>query len=732
MRKLLLFRGAPGAGKSTFIKNNNLENYTLSADSIRMLYSYPKLKVDGTFEISNKNDHIVWDILMQILELRMQNGEFTVIDATNSKTSDMKKYKNLADKYRYRCYIIDFTDISIDVCKKQNKSRDSLKIVPEAAIDNMYARFKTQKVPAGIEVLTRDNWSKILENEIIDLNDYEKIVHFGDIHGCYSTLKKYFDEFPFNKNYYYYFCGDYIDRGSENYETLKFLNELKDQPNVCLIEGNHESYISKYGNNEISPSKVFEKKTKKELIEKGFTESDARSFYRKIRQMSYYNFLDKTILVCHGGIPFSKDLKFATISTETFIKGVGRYEDHLSVDETWNNEYCKENNLYMIHGHRNVLDSPIRANPQVFNLEGKIEFGGDLRIVEINKDGSFTTREYKNDKYIKPKNYDKIDETESSILEILKNNKSIYEKVLNDHISSFNFTRDAFVSKNWNDFTVLARGLFMNTITSDIVARGYEKFFNIDEREETNVYKLYNRIKDETFSSYIKENGYLGIVSYDKYIDDIFIASKSTDNSEHAQKIKEILESKYNLEKIKNWLKNNNYTLLFEIIEPNFDPHIIEYKESKVVLLDAVENTLKFSKLSYDNLIKLSDELSIPVKKFYKKFSNPDEFLKEVNNIKNTSLIIDGEDVEGLVFEGDNTGFMFKLKSGYYNQWKKLRSVADQTLKKGYIAKTSQLTISLENLFYGFCKKLYEENTNKEHKYNIIELRNLFYKNNEK
>lgn len=43
MRILLLMRGVPGSGKSTFIKQHNLEQYTLSADALRLLYSAPKM-----------------------------------------------------------------------------------------------------------------------------------------------------------------------------------------------------------------------------------------------------------------------------------------------------------------------------------------------------------------------------------------------------------------------------------------------------------------------------------------------------------------------------------------------------------------------------------------------------------------------------------------------------------------------------------------------------------------
>ena len=111
MRVLLLLRGSAGCGKSTWIEKNELKPYTLSADEIRLMYASPTLNVRGEECISQSNDTKVWKTLFQILESRMERGEFTVIDATNSKTSEMKRYAELCNRYRYRIYCVDFTDI---------------------------------------------------------------------------------------------------------------------------------------------------------------------------------------------------------------------------------------------------------------------------------------------------------------------------------------------------------------------------------------------------------------------------------------------------------------------------------------------------------------------------------------------------------------------------------------------------------------------------------------------
>jgi predicted kinase len=74
MRILTLFRGAPASGKSTFIKNNNLEQYSLCADNIRLLLQSPIMTTDGGYGVSQKNDKKVWELLFDILEQRMIRG----------------------------------------------------------------------------------------------------------------------------------------------------------------------------------------------------------------------------------------------------------------------------------------------------------------------------------------------------------------------------------------------------------------------------------------------------------------------------------------------------------------------------------------------------------------------------------------------------------------------------------------------------------------------------------
>lgn len=59
MRKLFILRGAMGSGKSTFIKDNKLEDYTLNADKIRLMYNSFEMTINYRKMISKFNNKVL-------------------------------------------------------------------------------------------------------------------------------------------------------------------------------------------------------------------------------------------------------------------------------------------------------------------------------------------------------------------------------------------------------------------------------------------------------------------------------------------------------------------------------------------------------------------------------------------------------------------------------------------------------------------------------------------------
>lgn len=736
MRTLLLFRGAPGCGKSTYIKEHNLEQYVLSADTLRLMCQSAQETPAGQMEISPQNDDVVWEMLFKLLEVRMSHGEFTVIDATNSKTVEMNRYKNLAKQYRYRMYVIDMTDLPIEECKRRNAQREWLKRVPEAAIDKMYARFATQKVPSGVTVLpsTTDVMSD-LNYCPNDFNQWKKIHVIGDVHGCYTCLNEYLGEMKNDE--LYIFVGDYLDRGIENVEVFKFLCDVvnNNRKNVILLEGNHERWLNKWGHDEPVQSEEFANYTRPQLFKAGIDKNTARKIYSRVGQCAYFEYDGKRYFVSHGGLSYLPYF-LPFVSADQMIKGVGRYPDMLTVAESW--EKSMSDSYIQIFGHRNVQDVPIDMGHRCYNLEGKIEFGGYLRCVELEHGQPVKCVETKNDVFRKeePKAESAVEmKTEFDNAELvskMRQSKYVFEKRFGD-ISSFNFSREAFYKKHWDEVSTKARGLFINTKTNKIVARSYDKFFAVDERNETRIGNLQNTLKFPV-TAYLKENGFLGIISYDAEQDGLFIASKSTPEGPFVDMFRKILidttsdEDRKNLKEV----AKENGSIIFEVIDPVNDAHIIEYKKPHIVLLDIIANDMNFSVMDYDDLKRVAEKCHLQIKEKVKTFENWSEFYPWYEEVMHENYLHHGfEHVEGFVLR-DSNNFMFKLKLPYYKHWKFLRGVMQSVQKRGYYENTAKLFTAEDNLFYGWMREQREKDKDSFCKKGIIQLRNEFYASKQK
>ena len=737
MRALLLFRGSAGCGKSTYIKEHGLKPYTLCADDIRLMCASPSLSVNGNVEISQENERVVWNTLFRILETRMQNGEFTVIDATNSKTSEINRYKELAKNYRYRIYCIDMTDIPIEETKRRNAERESLKRVPDEVIDKFYSRFATQQIPSGIKVLKPDELDTIWYTPM-DLSDYKKIHIIGDIHGCYTALKEYIDTNGGIKNdEFYIFVGDYVDRGIENAEVVNYLCDLSTNKNMAFLEGNHERWLWMWANDIVARSKEFEFITKPQLVRNKVSKKKVREFYRKLSQCCYFTYHGKTVLVTHGGISNIPE-NLLMVATTQMIKGVGKYNDADIVDQSFTDSTA--DNVYQVHGHRNITHSPIHTSERTFNLENEVEFGGYLRAIQFTPDGISET-EIKNNIFKEPDSQqeektatENIDMSVYQLVHLMRQNRNIYEKPFG-RISSFNFTKRAFEKGIWDEIVNKARGLYIDTVDYKVVARAYNKFFNINERPETQFNNLRFKLQFPV-TAYVKENGFLGIVGWNTETNDLLITSKSTPTGEFAGYLSKALYSIYGnqtMNKIKDYIRDNDVSFIFECVDMENDPHIIEYPESKVVLLDVVKNTLNFEKLSYDELTTLANNMGLVVKEKAYDIATWEEFYDWYNDVIAEDYKYKGNYIEGFVIE-DSVGYMTKIKLYYYKYWKRLRSVAQSVLKSGNYKYTGSLLTSVENEFFGYCKTLYatlsteekEELRRKSHT-NIVDLRKLFY-----
>jgi len=706
MNILILTRGAPGCGKSTWINRWGFDEYTLSPDNIRLMFQSPEVDINGGEHISQKNDGKVWATLFQILEERMRHGEFTIIDATHSTTQMINRYRDLTTKYRYRVYILDFTDVSLEECLLRNKER-GYKFVPEEVIKNIYSRFEYIKPGGYTTVLSPnpedDNYIfKVLFEQSTrlpypqDFSEFESIYHFGDIHGCADTLEEFFEKYPYSEKSLYIFVGDYLDRGLRNADTFKFLAEFIKNKNAIMLHGNHELKMRRFINDNKCPGNFYA--TWRELSMAGITLNDIKHFYYKLSQVCYYIYNGVKVFCNHGGVPVFN----ITTPCYDIYNGTGKYEDIDTVHKTWNEEM---GGTYQIHGHRNPLDSPMYDGGYNYNLDEAVEHGGNLRVLKLSKEG-FEEIYIKNNNFI-----DHSQDVSTDFIERLRADKHINEKQYGE-ISSFNFDREAFQDKIWNEETTKARGLFINTHTGEIVARSYDKFFNMDERIETKDHVIKKR-NQFPMIAYRKYNGFLGILSW--YNGPLF-CTKSTVGGDYAQDFERIARKNPNIEKFCEWLHENNFSAVFEVISKN-DPHIVEYEKEEVFLLDIIYNEENFRKLSYEDLVNISNKFSFYWKQIMDIIHTEEDFDTVIEQIQQQ------KDCEGVVIETAD-GFMFKLKTKWYKFWKYMRSIKD-TLAAGKPVKQSWLQTAEQNETFNKMSKLMEE-VGKEtfEQMSIIQVRN--------
>ena len=720
MRKLIILRGASGCGKSTFIKNNDLENYTLSTDTIRLMFSSPELGIDYKESIPQFNNKKVWELLYTLLEERMKKGEFTIVDAVHAYADEsFSIYKKLAEKYRYRLYVLDFTDIPKEEVYERNKGREIYRQVPESSIDRVYKVFEKERISTAFKVIKSENFNEIINTTPRDLNGYEKVHIIGDIHGSATALKTYFTKYPISEKDYYIFCGDYFDRGTQNYQTFKFLSELMLNKNMMFLIGNHEDKLYKYACDDEFKMDYDIKNTIEEFEMNHLKKSEIRGFIKNLSQIALITFKDKTYLITHGGLPYIPNKSLDFYSTNSFVYGIDKYET--DIDKIYNEFMQTANNkIYQVHGHRNFYKNKFDKYEYSINLEGDIEHGGNLRILTLTNN-NYKYTEIKNTVY----NPNLIEETNIyNLVENLRNNKYVFEKDLGNNISSFNFTKEAFYNKMWDKETTKARGLFIDTKNYKIVARSYNKFFKVDERKETTLDSLKeNLIFPVNF--YLKYNGFLGILSV--YNDELFFASKSTNAGDYVEYFKNIFYKKYSnkqIEVLKDKLTKENLSAVFEVIDPFNDPHIIEYQEENLVLLDLIKNTTNFEKISYPDLQIFAQNNNISVKELAYAASNIDEFMSIYDKITAPNYKYKDSYIEGFVIE-DANAFMVKTKTVYYDKWKYLRNKMENALKNNKF--NTKSNDELEISFLSYLKEKYQGKKIGLESINIIQERHNFY-----
>ena len=390
MRLFYVLRGLPGAGKSTFLKKNNLMQYAVSPDSFRELLSAPiaQLRPDGSVihTINPKNDAKAWKLTLETLHDHFRQGQTTILDATNIVTSNYRGYMKLAAKYNYRVYVVNF-DVPYGVALSQNNNRPEYKWVPESVMKKFHSYLNSEisYVPKKFNLITPQKMLETLNWRWENLDsEYDSVQIIGDVHSCATALKEVLG--TYDKNRFYVFLGDYFDRGIEPQETYELLTKWMSYKNTAFLVGNHENYLRHYAAGDKLVGDDFINSTLPELEKIGFNPKEAVKFLKHTQPLFAMKFKGRKYVCSHAGLIHIDQNNFTNKlcleNEEYFTKNLGDYE--IDIDKVYSLKASNpDKDIIQIHGHRNSFEHGVLDFQTIFNLEQGVEAGNKLGSIII-------------------------------------------------------------------------------------------------------------------------------------------------------------------------------------------------------------------------------------------------------------------------------------------------------------------------------------------------------------
>jgi RNA ligase len=213
----------------------------------------------------------------------------------------------------------------------------------------------------------------------------------------------------------------------------------------------------------------------------------------------------------------------------------------------------------------------------------------------------------------------------------------------------FNYTTMAMITASWNFFERVSRGLIINTKTGEIVARGFDKFFNWLEGGR----KAYGHIVTVTE----KVDGSVGILYRDG--GNYHIATRGAFESDQAKWATRFLNENYDLTGLPDEL-----TLIFEIIYPE-NRIVVDYGTRQELVLLAARNRHTGDYLPFfPDVYSIGQEYGFALPQVYP--------MVEIGNIIAAAGALDANN-EGYVVESSD-GSRWKFKGDRYLELQRLIS----------------------------------------------------------
>lgn len=143
-RKMVIMRGIPGSGKTTYSKQLVDQGYNrISKDDIREMLN--------NYKLNNSDEKLVHDIQMNILRTLILDGRNIVIDNTHIRDSYIKEIKDAVERmsklvnyeYEIEMKLIN-TDLKVCIERNAKRSRPVFEKVIKKMHDDLVKNLKNQ------------------------------------------------------------------------------------------------------------------------------------------------------------------------------------------------------------------------------------------------------------------------------------------------------------------------------------------------------------------------------------------------------------------------------------------------------------------------------------------------------------------------------------------------------------------------------------------------------------
>lgn len=318
---LVLLIGPSGSGKSTFARKHFKDTEIVSSDTCRAIVS------DDETDQSSTGD--AFDLVEYIAAKRLAARRLTVIDATNVKPEDRRRFVNLARKYHALPVGMAFF-VDEKTCHERNNKRENRDFGPHVVRNHVRALkrgFKSLQKREGVRLLhVFDNPEEMDALEEIERtplwpdkrNEHGPFDIIGDIHGCAGELETLLEKLDYNlvkngtegsRSYEVtppegrraIFVGDLVDRGPRSPDVLRMVKSMVEGGTAFCVIGNHENKLIRKlnGRNVKLTYGLAETMEQFEQQPDGFAE-EMRKWLDGL--ISHYVFEDGKLVIAHAGL----------------------------------------------------------------------------------------------------------------------------------------------------------------------------------------------------------------------------------------------------------------------------------------------------------------------------------------------------------------------------------------------------------------------------------------------